>query len=173
MNSAALKPSLLCFEAKRWVGIREEGNNSGQIVQMFQRAVDNQANGESWCMAFVQYCVKMVDATFKELFPGTSESSSLFSSEACLTVWNHSAHLQTQSPSAGALCIWQRFSGNEATWSGHTGIVSAVHGNGTISIIEGNSCDPKQGYGVWVNHYSLSRLNQGSLALKGFLDVWK
>ena len=58
INSNILKTTLLSFEANHWIGVIEEGENSGQLIQIFQRAVDNQANTESWCMAFVQYCIK-------------------------------------------------------------------------------------------------------------------
>src|SRR5690606_20807053 len=116
--------ALLCFEAKRWIGTREEGKNGGQIIQMFQRAVDNNAHGEHWCMAFAQYCIKMTDSSFAALFSDEPpRESSICRSEHCLTVWTRSPHLQMHVPAKGALCIWQRFDGREATSSGHTGIV--------------------------------------------------
>ncbi len=165
--------ALLCFEAKRWIGTREEGKNGGQIVQMFQRAVDDNAHGEDWCMAFAQYCIKMTDSSFAALFPAAPPSwSSLYRSEHCLTVWNRSTHLQMLSPAKGALCIWQRFNGREATSSGHTGIVTELHGDGSISIVEGNVRDPEKGEGVWLRRYSAEQLNHGALVIKGFLKVW-
>ncbi len=165
--------ALLCFEAKRWIGIREEGKNGGQIVQMFQRAVDNDAHGEDWCMAFAQYCIKMTDSSFAALFPDEpSRESSLYRSEHCLTAWNRSPHLQMQAPAKGALCIWQRFNGSEATSSGHTGIVTELHNDGSLSIVEGNARDSEKGEGVWLRCYSAGQLNHGSLVVKGFLKVW-
>lgn len=166
--------ALLCFEAKRWIGIREEGRNGGQIIQMFQYAVDNNAHGEDWCMAFAQYCIKMTDSSFAELFPDKPRrESNIFRSEHCLTVWNRSAHLQMHAPAKGALCIWQRFNGREATSSGHTGIVTELHSNGSVSIVEGNARDLEKGHGVWLRRYSAGQLNHGPLAIKGFLKVWE
>jgi len=41
---------LLVHEAKRWVRFTESGgDNRGQVVEMFQRAVDGKAQGEAWC----------------------------------------------------------------------------------------------------------------------------
>jgi hypothetical protein len=64
-----IKTSLFCFEAKRWVGVMQEGHNGGQIIAMFQRAVDHHADGEPWCMAFVQYCITMTERAFQEIYP--------------------------------------------------------------------------------------------------------
>jgi hypothetical protein len=172
-NSVDHRAKLLSFEAKRWIGTREEGKNGGQIIQMFQRAIDDYAQGESWCMAFAQYCIKMAASACAELFPDEAFSaSSIHRSEHCLTVWNRSSHLQTRQPEKGALCIWQRFNGREPTSNGHTGVVIEVHGDGSISIVEGNARDPEKGEGVWLRRYSTSQLNHGSLFLKGFLRVW-
>jgi len=38
------KIMMLCSEAECWVDTLEEGTNSGSTVEMFQRAVDGQAN---------------------------------------------------------------------------------------------------------------------------------
>lgn len=173
MNSANVKTALLCFEAKRWIGTVEEGPNGGQIVEMFQRAVDGHARNESWCMAFAQYCILMTERLLLEVFPNEPhEPSSIFRSEHCLTVWNRSRQLQIQTPEQGALCIWQRFNGREATSNGHAGIVTDVHSDGSISIVEGNARDPERVDGVWLRRYSVGQLNHGALRIKGFLRVW-
>lgn len=77
-----IKTTILCFEAKRWVGTMEERHNNGQIIKMFQRAVDDRADGEAWCMAFAQYCIKMAEKALLEIFPQhPSQLSSIFRSE--------------------------------------------------------------------------------------------
>ena len=173
-----LKTSLLSFEAKRWVGVVEEGENSGQLIQIFQRAVDNQANKESWCMAFAQYCIQMADRAFAVLFPNESLANSpIFRSEHCLTTWNRSPALQMTAPTKGSLCIWQKFNGQEATSSGHVGIVTEVHDDGTISVVEGNTSSSnkaieREGDGVYLKRYKVGEMDRGALVLKGFLRVW-
>jgi hypothetical protein len=178
-NSIELKTSLLSFEAKRWVGVLEEGQNSGQLIQIFQRLVDGRAEGEPWCMCFAQYCIKMVDQFFAELFPKELASeSSIFRSEHCLTTWNKSPHLRILEPVKGSLCIWQKFDGDKPTTSGHTGIVTDVHEDGTISIVEGNTAPQtsrmieREGDGVYLKRYKRDHMSKGSLKLKGFLRVW-
>ena len=48
-----LKMRLLVWSARLWVGMTEVGgNNRGQVVERFQRAVDGKASGEPWCAAF-------------------------------------------------------------------------------------------------------------------------
>ena len=148
--------AMLCFEAKRWVGLTEEGQNSGQLVKIFQRAVDNRAEGEPWCMAFAQYCIKMAEIAASELFSQCiGEISTIFRSEHCLTVWNKSAHLQMDEPAKGSLCIWQKFNGDEATASGHTGIITDINPDGSISVVEGNSqIETRQPEGVYLKRYA-------------------
>jgi hypothetical protein len=52
IESAIKKTDLMIYEAKRWLNFVESGNNKGQVVEMFQKAVDNVAAGEPWCMSF-------------------------------------------------------------------------------------------------------------------------
>jgi CHAP domain len=174
-----LKTSLLCFEAKRWIGILEEGQNAGQLIEIFQRSVDGRAEGEPWCMCFAQYCIKMTEQIFAELFPNEHASgSSIFRSEHCLTIWNKSQHLRIPESVKGSLCIWQKFDGDRPTSSGHTGIVIDVYSNGTLSIVEGNTAQQiegrieREGDGVYLKQYKRDRMNVGLLKLKGFLRVW-
>ena len=52
-DAVAIKERLLIHEAKRWVGVTEVGgNNRGQVVEIFQKAVGGVANGQPWCMDF-------------------------------------------------------------------------------------------------------------------------
>ena len=81
-SSKEHKNNLLCFEAKKWVGVKEEGANSGQLIKIFQRACDNKAEQEPWCMAFVQYCIKMTDEVYAVIFPDEPPSS-IYRSEHC------------------------------------------------------------------------------------------
>lgn len=173
------KNNLLCFEAKRWIGVVEEGNNAGQLIKIFQCACDGKASQEPWCMAFAQYCIKMTEETYAVLFPDEQHNkSTIFRSEHCLTTWNKSPHLRIEKPIKGALCIWQKYEGTKPTKSGHTGIVVEVNDDGNISIVEGNtertpdSSIEREDDGVYLKYYKLGQMNRGNLVCKGFLKAW-
>ena len=168
---ALSKEALLIHEAKRWVGITEQGgNNRGQMVELFQRAAGGLANGEPWCMAFAQFCIQAVDNLVTDC-EGLREKSPLFKSEHCLIVWNKSQALKIDSPKPGCLCIWQ----HGQTASGHVGIIVDLNADGSIMTVEGNTSsadagNQREGDGVWLKR---RRLNTGgSLRVKGFLKVW-
>ncbi len=178
INQSHLKTTLLCLEAKRWIGVREEGSNNGQLIRIFQSAVGGQANEEPWCMSFAQYCIKMSVLTFSGLFPDEPPAPSpIFASEHCLTTWNRSQPQQSQTPALGALCIWQKYDGNKATSSGHSGVVTSLDDHGAICIIEGNTSGDsgvieRDGDGVYLKRYQLGQMDRGALRFKGFLRVW-
>ncbi|MEI6806740.1 MAG: CHAP domain-containing protein [Myxococcaceae bacterium] len=146
------KETLLIHEAKRWVSITEQGgNNRGQLVTLFQRAAGGLANGEPWCMAFVQFCIQAVDTLVADC-EGSTQKSLLFKSEHCL-------------------CIWQQ----GQTASGHVGIIVDVNADGSIMTVEGNTSsgdagNQREGDGVWLKRRCLGA--NASLKLKGFLRVW-
>lgn len=121
----------LIAKAKEYSGVHEVGINSGPTVQMFQKAVDGNAKNESWCMAFVQHCVKQTEAS-------TNSSIGLYKSEHCLTVWNNTPqNLKRTSPKPGYIVIWRH--GNST--NGHTGIVTEVVDDQNFRTIEGNYSD--------------------------------
>lgn len=165
------KEQLLIHEAKRWVGITEHGgNNRGQLVQLFQKSTGGLANGEPWCMAFIQFCIQAVDSLVSDCLEG-SEKSPLFKSEHCLTVWNKSQALKIETPRPGILCIWQ----HGQTAAGHVGIVVDVNADSSIMTVEGNTSsanadNQREGDGVWLKRRRLD--SSGDLRFKGFLRVW-
>ena len=147
--------------AEQYIGIKEVGNNAGPEVEKFQMAVDGKANHESWCMAFVQFCIM-------ELEHKICRRSNIFHAEHCLTVWNKSPHeLRRAAPEPGYIVIWQH--GN--TTNGHTGIVSRVIDAETFETIEGNTSDSnsveRNGDGVYrkVRHLHPT----GEMKVVGFL----
>ncbi|MBS1571355.1 MAG: hypothetical protein JST62_03020, partial [Bacteroidetes bacterium] len=73
--------SLLMYVAEICIGEKEEnGDNHGTFVELCQRTVDNNANGESWCMCFIQSVIAYVEEK-------TGEVSLIAASENCLEVW--------------------------------------------------------------------------------------
>lgn len=148
--------------AAAFIGVHEEGgNNHGEWVEEFQKAVDGKANGESWCAAMVSYCVKWTNYV-------VSGESKLRLAEHCLTMWNWNPSAQRDYPQAGFLVVWQHGTSS----NGHIGIVEAVNGDGTITTIEGNT-SPSQGVerdgdGVYRKIRMLN--STGAMHIVGFLD---
>lgn len=149
--------------ASQYIGVKESGgDNKGSMVEIFQRAVDGKAQGESWCMAFVQYCVL-------EFEKQSATKSKIFRSEHCLTVWNNSPkELRLSKPEVGCLVIWQFNSSSQ----GHVGIVTKVNVN-TISTIEGNTgtgaAIERNGDGVYAR--VRSKTGGSSMKVVGYLKV--
>lgn len=155
------KRELLIIEASKWIGIRETGENKGPEVEMFQKAVDGHANGQSWCMCFVQYCLSQV---------GGSE---LFTSSHCLTVWNNSPKdLRLAKPEPGSVMIWRK----KRSSQGHTGIVIQVLDDMKVVTVEGNtgpmSIVSREGDGVYRKVRS-TRPVTGQLDVVGWLKPWR
>ena len=149
--------------ATKYIGTREAtGNNDGEVVNMFQKAVDGKASGESWCCGFVQYCVKQVEQI-------ENIRTNLFSSEHCLTVWNKTdKDLRSNKPEAGYIVIWQ----HGDTTQGHTGIVTEVVDDNHFGTIEGNTADGsgvvRDGDGVYRRTRSI--VGAGSMKVLGFIN---
>jgi hypothetical protein len=82
--------------ATKFIGVTEEGaDNCGEQVEIFQRAIDNKASRESWCAAFVQYC--LIKALEKlTLLPEFKNkvNNIIFKSEHVLTIWNNTDSLK-------------------------------------------------------------------------------
>lgn len=151
----------IVLEAKKWIGVKERGANSGPEVERFQRSVDGVAQGEPWCMAFVQYCISQVEWRDRV-------DSPVFKSEHCLTVWNRSPEvLRMKHPAPGAIVIWQHGSSSR----GHTGIVSRVIDTNWFETIEGNTSGrpgiDREGDGVFEKARTVG--GAGDMRVVGFL----
>ncbi len=151
--------------AAKYVGTVETGgDNSGPLIEMFQRAVDGKAQRESWCLSFVQYVIKSV-----------SPSSALFPTEHCMTAWNRTPKAcRIPAPIPGCIVIWQYYDmSGKATASGHCGIVTKVLKDGFDSI-EGNTGPGQQvvreGDGVYLKR----RLFAGTKRMRivGYINPW-
>jgi hypothetical protein len=159
----------LCDMASKLVGVKESGKNKGKMVEEFQKAVDGKAQGEPWCMAFVQYCIKKSDE-----FGG--DKSWLFKTEHVLTCWNKSPReARLNKPEVGSVIIWNYYKNGKPTSSGHTGIVEKIIDSKTMITIEGNTGDGsainREGDGVYRRKRMIG--NSGSFVLLGYLKPWK
>jgi len=166
------KHLLLRHEASRWVGFMERGgNNHGQVVEMFQSVVGG-ANGEAWCMSFVQYCVMQTDLLLETL-NSADILTVLPEKEHCWDTWKYSkGNSRGRDPEIGHVAIWKHKDNN----NGHTGIVVGFHKNdpSLFYTVEGNTSptggDQREGDGVFLK--TRDKIGIGKLKLMGFLDPW-
>lgn len=153
----------LLAEAQKWIGIKEATNhNDGSEVKMFQEAVDGKAQGESWCMGFVQFCLLQSEKSL-------GLKSNMFRSEHCLTVWNKTPQdMRRDTPYPGYVVIWQ----HEGTTNGHTGVVTEIVDKTHFGTIEGNTGDGsgvvRDGDGVYKRTRSVA--GAGAMKVVGFID---
>lgn len=152
----------LAAYAAQFEGVKEEGINSGRWVKAFQRAVDGRAEGEPWCCAFVNYCLKGVD-------PLGNGPSKVFRSENCWMTWQTTPmSLRVSGPKTGVLSLWNV----PGTQKGHIGIVSAWDGGDTFRAWEGNTSEgtggsQREGDGVFLRQRAVA--GYPKFALLGFL----
>lgn len=166
------KKAILISEVKRWVGVTEIGkDNKGQLVEIWQKYVDEKAQEESWCMAFVQYHINWVDVLLYQV-EGNTNFTKIFKSEHCLTVWNKTpAEYRSKIPYPGYIAIWQK----ENSSSGHTGVVISINPDQkTFKTIEGNTGPGvgvvRNGDGVYEKSRSMD--GAGQMRLLGFINPW-
>lgn len=161
--------SRLVEVAQSFVGTKEAtGNNDGPQVEAFQKAVDGKAQGEPWCMAFVQFCVQQVDRESAIEW----DRDYLADTESCLIAWNKSPdEARSFAPGPGKIVIWAK---DDGSGKGHTGIVTSVNDDGTLNTVEGNTSsgtgDPRDGDGVYARRRDPVKM--GSLVVLGYLDPW-
>lgn len=166
------RKALLVREAEGWEGFTEQGgDNMGQAVQRFQKAVDGKAVGEPWCASFVWHCIKEVDGICNTL--GDPKTTKLFASEHVMTMWRKAPGLNRVGiPEPGDLVLWQHGESER----GHIGIVisDAELGNGKIITIEGNTGMgagvQREGDGVY--RRTRDMVGAGRMHVVGFLKVW-
>lgn len=157
---------LMIEAAKVCVGIRESGgNNHGPMVELIQKTIGG-ANGESWCMAFIQSMIAYVEKKI-------GIYSRLYPTEHCLTCWAKSPEASRVKyfPLPGAIVIWQH---GDST-NGHTGIFLEAQSNDQMLVIEGNTNSglnktgaiERDGGGIYLTKRSMKR--NGDMTVKGFL----
>lgn len=151
--------------ASSFVGVKEQGaDNAGPQIELFQKSVDGTASRESWCMCFVQFCVKQIEKKY-------ASRTALFKSEHCLTVFNKTPkEFHLTEPEVGCIVIWQFGNSN----SGHCGIVTKVIKD-KIETIEGNTSGPstevvREGDEVAVK--TRSKVGSKTMKVIGFLKVF-
>lgn len=149
-QSAIPDQTLLIKEAEKWLGIDE--TNPG--IDNIRKAVNNTADGEPWCVAFVMYCARTVGLRF-------GKEPSLYMTELAYDLWDKSPKAcRLLHPEPGCVVVWNY----PGTIRGHAGIVTEVTGN-YLHTIEGNTSidgKSKAPHGV----YRRLRMTGGAGAMK-------
>jgi len=148
-----LTPGFLIAAAEAFVGLREEGDNRGLMIELFLKGV-NQPPGQPWCAAFVHHVGQR-----SHFDPVASKSSwPLPNTASCymLGVFAKQKQILVEEPLEGdVFLLWSPMLARFA----HTGIVSRVFANGATPAgrpwfdchtIEGNTTDDgsREGWGV-------------------------
>lgn len=164
--------------ARIFVGVKEVGgNNRGEFVSMFQKAVDGKAQGEAWCAAAVSYWIKTSTRILSDsLGADIAISSPLQLSESvCNFYFNNSEKYRLSKPQVGSLILWRRWANGKPTWQGHIGIVADIVNDDVVRTIEGNTSsdgpNQRDGDGVFLKSRSITR-HYGSLRPLGFMKVY-
>ncbi len=170
--------------ARMLVGTMEQGNNDGPLIELFQKSVGGVADGQSYCMAFIQWCCDQVDSEC-----GTKHL--LYPSELCTSVWGMTQpSCRISKPIIGGIVIWQKWkilrtpAGKLAEMplsSGHCGIIVNVIDDETVDTVEANTSsnnaigiDPnidRNGDGVFMKRRTLQS-DVGTMRVLGLLDPW-
>lgn len=151
---------LFGLAAEACVGIREQGgNNRGPMVELIQETI-GRAEGESWCMAFVQTCL-----AYAELKTGIQ--SPIVATEGCMDCWDRTPQSQRvkTSPLKYAIVIWNY----EGTYKGHTGLITEVTLESYMRTVEGNTGSDGSRDGDGVYYKKRDWIRSGPLKRVGFL----
>ena len=144
--------AIMLSAAKSAIGVTVKDQAT---INLFRSTVGG-ANGESWCMSFVQSCIAYAEER-------TGARSPLMATELCMGLWDLSKDRRVKNPLPGDIIIWQF----GQTIHGHTGFIV---GSNSISwrTVEGNTSGATtidaNGNGVW----SKIRAKGGS---KTFIEV--
>ena len=160
---------LAITEARRWLGVAEERSNSGQLINLFQGAAGIE-NGDSWCMAYIQFVLQAVVRQSKAL--GTDVTLSIPVSGHCWTVWHNTPALYRFSePAVGRIVIWN----NPGTTNGHTGLITDIWSKTSWSALEGNTSASSTSIvrnGGQVAYKKRTTAGTSTMKILGYIDPW-
>lgn len=149
------------------VGVHEDGgDNDGPIVRMYQSVI-GKPEKESWCVSFLQWCVREVDLKF-------GSKTILFPTESSQLLWLRTpTAARVTLPEPGAVLVWTVFDQKGLPTSrGHVGIVKEVIDSNFVLCAEGNSSiSPGEPDGVYLKRRHVSFLT-GSFRTTGFILPW-
>jgi hypothetical protein len=160
--------------AKTYIGEKELPNNGGfhnpELQEIMTKA--GHKKGEAWCAYFAEAMfVKSADGDEEKV----AKLRGLFSGSAVQTWKNFvkgKAFTVTQTPTPGALVLFQKFVNKVPTWQGHAAIVVGMRPDGNFQTIEGNtnSTGSREGDSVQLKVRSL-KLPDTGLRVLGFVII--
>jgi len=159
--------------ALNYVGIKEQGgNNMGQMVERFQRAVDNVAMGEPWCLSFIWYAIFETERLIEAILGRPLDyKARLLMTEHVQTMFNKSPEEQRIfKPEKGSLILWKYYdSSGKPTTSGHIGICTQVND------VDGHICqtvEANTSQGAVSLRTRNIKYRYGRMLPMGILSVW-
>ena len=119
--------------AKSYIGTKEKTNhNDGPVVEKFLKSVGRK-KGDSWCAAFVSYCLQAAKVLYPRIHSGLARSFKLKNSLKAKDVLIGKYKILP-----GTIIIWEKGS----TVFGHVGFVEKWDEKSGITI-EGNTCSDR------------------------------
>lgn len=157
--------------AKKYVGIRELGNNNGWDNTDFQQKMMavGWKNGEQWCAYFVKMILLEISkGKAAEFFKKTASANTQIT-------WNNfqspsKYHEVSQKPSKGALIIYQGISDPS---HGHIEIYAGPGKNGAYKVISGNTYFTEGGQGVVMKERAANDMQKQGLKILGYIKIKK
>lgn len=163
--------------ARSFEGMTEINGNQGFTDKRFE-TIMRQVGwgiGQAWCAYFAELCWTL--PTYSGRSKYLRPMQQLFSGGAVKTFQNFkndSSGLFTvdQSPTPGAVAIWQTYRKGTPHWTGHAGIVSEV-GTNELKCFEGNTNarGGREGIEVALKTRSLNFHAKNGLVLQGFIKI--
>lgn len=158
--------------ARKYVGQKELTNNKFSNDTEMGRKLHaaGQHDGDPWCAAFVEVCLK-------DAYPErTAEWDKLCNLSAVKTFKNFrdAAYVQGQLPQHGWLVAWQSYKDGVQGWTGHIGIVASINTHdSTFTSLEGNtnSGGSREGMEVAERPHRLAFDTKTGLRLLGFIQI--
>jgi hypothetical protein len=164
------KNEYLAAIASAFIGIKEQSENHGQMVDIFQSST--KTSGQPWCASFVWYCIDRVDLYQSYVEPNLATKSTATRSASVLSFWNGSNHMRCD-PKPGSVICYQMYRGGNPTVLGHCGIVLNVAGDKLLTV-EGNTTDVnsinREGDSVVLKHRSV--YGSDTMRILGCIDPW-
>ena len=157
--------------AKKYVGIRELGNNNGWDNTDFQQKMVavGWKNGEQWCAYFVKMILLEISkGKAAEFFKKAASANTQIT-------WNNfqtpsKYHEVSQKPSKGALIIYQGISDPS---HGHIEIYAGPGKNGAYKVISGNTYFTEGGQGVVMKERAANDMQKQGLKILGYIKIKK
>lgn len=132
VDSQPIENVKLVQTARKYLYVRESGYNSGKEVEMFLRTV-GLPKGNSWCAAFVRFCLDEVKARAPSTRSAMAQSYK--TSESIRASWVAKGYRLI---APGWLGIMSKYNGARNTGHGHIVIVTVVRSN-SFDAIAGNT----------------------------------